>query len=51
MSDKFEDCRYCQHRRTDVCEDCDYGEQFEHVDDEALELDFDRLQMRKKVAA
>tara|TARA_R110000851_G_C13102760_1_gene569273 strand:- start:52209 stop:52352 length:144 start_codon:yes stop_codon:yes gene_type:complete len=38
MADKFEDCRFCEHRRTETCDDCDVGEMFEDIGEE--ELDF-----------
>lgn len=38
MADKFEDCRFCEHRRTDICDECDVGEHFEDIEEE--ELDF-----------
>jgi hypothetical protein len=36
--DKFDECRDCAHRRTDVCEDCDCGELFEEKE---IDLDLE----------
>ena len=43
---KFDDCVDCRfRRRKDICNQCDYGEQFE--DKDAEELDFDRDNFRR----
>lgn len=39
MPDKFDDCKYCNNRRTKLCEDCDIGENFEDIDGEGLDFD------------
>lgn len=39
MSDKFEDCRECANRRSDLCEDCDMGEHFEEIESQPLRFD------------
>lgn len=46
--DKFDECVDCKWRRTDVCEDCDVGEQFEDaIEDDGLRLnnyeDYERV--------
>lgn len=38
MADKFDDCRYCNNRRTELCDECEVGENFEDIDEG---LDFD----------
>lgn len=38
MADKFEDCRYCENRRTDTCDDCEAGEFFEDIEEEGLDF-------------
>lgn len=40
MADKFEDCKDCANRRTDICEECEMGEYFEEKDSD---LDFDDM--------
>ena len=43
---KFDDCAGCRfRRRRDICNECDYGEQFEDEDTE--ELDFNKNSFRR----
>ena len=39
MSDKFDDCKYCNNRRTEKCIDCEVGENFEDIEDGGLDFD------------
>lgn len=48
--DKFEDCKYCEHRRTDTCEDCEFGEQFEDIEESGLQFDYSDCTRMERVA-
>jgi len=39
MADKFDDCKYCDNRRTPLCDECECGEHFEDVEDDGLDFD------------